>query len=44
MEGENAVTLLCLDVSGAADYIVLLIHSPASFIISVWLLKDTDNI
>lgn len=37
--------LFCLDVSGAADCIVLLqIHSLASFIIWESLLKDADNI
>ena len=43
--GKAAVASFCLAVSGAADFIVLLqIHSPASFIILVSLLRDTDNI
>lgn len=43
--GKAVVASFCLDVSGAADCIVLLqIHSLASFIILVSLLKDTDNI
>lgn len=43
--GKTVVACFCLDVSGAADCIVLLwIHSLVSFIILVSLVKDTDNI